>query len=111
MFGDIRTTEDYTISGGGQTHRAAWQGDSLYVDSPNYFTINCTISNSPTFTVAFYSVEFAQMDCYGVTFIGAVTNTKRMQAVGNGWINTYGTGETYCPGGIAATTATGGQIG
>lgn len=111
MFGDIRTTEDYTISGGAQTHRATWQGDSLYVDSPNYFTINCTISNSPTFTVAFYSVEFAQMDCYGVTYSGAVTNTKRMQAVGNGWINTYGTGETYAPGAIAATTATGGVIG
>lgn len=111
LLGDVRSTENYTISGGGTAHRYLFFSSSLYVDSPNYVSITVTISNSPTFTDAFYVAELCNsLTCYGVTYSGAVSGTKRMRSSTNAAIYTYGVGETYCPGSIAATTNDGGVI-
>lgn len=110
MVGDVRTTESYTVSGNATWHRYVYKAQSLYVDSPNYTAITCTFTGGPTIATAFYYCEASELLAYGITFSGAVT-CKRMDVVGNGFIQTYGVGETYCPGGTAATTSTGGFIG
>jgi hypothetical protein len=106
--GNVNLLGNYSISGGAAAHFQVSSPCAICYGLPQAVTI--TISGSPSFSYGFASV--GNSGCLYIgnmpIFSGSVTGA-RYSVYGNGVIYTNGSGESYLPGSIAGTKATGGQ--
>lgn len=101
-----RVTADgaYAISGGAQRHARALDGGVIATAARTV-----TITNTPTFSVAFVEVaRVGAMIAQSMTFSGSATGT-RYSVYLNGAIYVNGAPSTYFPGDAAGMSASGGQ--
>jgi hypothetical protein len=105
LAGVVRTTEDYTISGGAYAHRIVNGLSSGAQDHPNYTAATVTITGTPTFD-NFVDVAGGYLEATSVTYTGSITGIEYTVSA-NGVIQTYGAGADYFPGG-AGSASTGG---
>ena len=109
MGGNVRITEDYTISGGAIAHRiVSGFTASGAQDHNNYGGATVTLTGTPAFSQAFVVVDFGYLEANGITYSGSATG-KRYEVSTNGVVQTFGSGANYFPGNAAGTAATGGQ--
>jgi len=104
-YGIIRSTGNYTISGGAVNHVFVGTSGSVSIVS-----ITVTLSGTPAFSLTFASSNL--LGCiliYGVTFSGTGATGQRYYITQNSICYTNGAGATYFPGDVAGSTATGGQ--
>lgn len=96
--GVIRSTGNYSISGGASAHAISGQGSSLRIES-----ITVTLTGSPAFTSAFGIANTNGTAIFAsVTFTGSATGS-RYNVGSSGVMNTNGAGATYLPGDAAGT--------
>jgi hypothetical protein len=102
----IQCIGNYTISGSvTYNHALASFNGTIYI----YPSGVITLSGTPNWGTAFvHSDRTGVMLVYGITFSGSATGKKAL-AETNGVVETLGGKDTYLPGSVAGTTATGGQ--
>jgi hypothetical protein len=100
----ISALANYTISGGGSVHTNVANNGQIA-----YAAVTVTLSGTPAFTTAFAQATICgTMNAGGVTYSGAASaGTKQYNVTSNGVINRNG---GALPGGVAGTTASGGQF-
>jgi hypothetical protein len=106
--GNVNILGSYSISGGATAHFQVSGPCVINYGQPQAITI--TLSGSPSFSYGFASVGNGGSLYIGnmPAFSGSATG-PRYSVYGNGVIYTNGSGESYLPGSIAGTKATGGQ--
>lgn len=93
----------YTISGGGSAHVSAYETAALRIVG-----VDVTLVGTPAFSVAFaFSSRVGSLLVVGTTFSGAAIGARYLANI-NSVIYTAA-GESFLPGSVAGTTATGGQ--
>jgi hypothetical protein len=102
--GQISVLANYIISGGGSIHTNV-SNNALFA----YAAVTVTLSGTPAFTTAFAQASVCgTMNAGSVSYSGSASaGTKQYNVTSNGVINRAG---GALPGGVAGTTATGGQF-
>lgn len=104
--GLILIAGNFTVTGSAQSLLSADNGGSIQPSGSQV----CTLTGSPTYSVATAYVATGYINAIGLTFSGSA-NGVRYSALLGGAINTAGGGVNFFPGSVAGTTGSGTNIG